>query len=125
MAAGCEVLVCRPSDSLSSGERAGVRGLGGSCDVTIPALLDELGRRRMTNVVVEGGGQLLGALFDAGAIDEVHVFIAPKIIGGSQAPTAMAGLGLEKIAAAHIVDVDIQHIGDELYIRGPIKTRNY
>ena len=55
------------------------RAAGGSC-------LDELGRRRMTNVLVEGGSQLLGSLFDAGEIDEVHVFIAPKLIGGPAAP---------------------------------------
>ena len=46
-------------------------------------LLDELGRRQMTNVLVEGGGQLLGSLLDAGQIDEVHAFIAPKLIGGT------------------------------------------
>jgi diaminohydroxyphosphoribosylaminopyrimidine deaminase/5-amino-6-(5-phosphoribosylamino)uracil reductase len=123
IAAGCEVVICRPAGSLSLGERAGVRGLGGSCDVALAALLDELGRRRMTNVLVEGGSQLLGALFDAGAIDEVHIFIAPKIIGGSQAPTAIAGSGLEKIdAAVRLVDPEIQHVGDDLYIRG--RTRH-
>lgn len=109
-AAGCEVVVCRSSEAFDK-------------SVSVPALLDELGRRRMTNVLVEGGSGLLGALFDAGAIDEVDVFIAPKIIGGSQAPTALAGTGLEKIAAAaRIVDMDIQHIGDDLYVRG--RTKN-
>ncbi len=41
-------------------------------------LLKELGRRRMTNVLVEGGGTLLGALFDARLVDEIHVFVAPR-----------------------------------------------
>ena len=108
-AAGCEVIICRPTDASSN-------------SVSIPALLDELGRRRMTNILVEGGGRLLGALFDARAIDEVHVFIAPKLIGGAQAPTALAGVGLEKIAAAVNLDrLKIQHVGDDFYIHGETK----
>jgi diaminohydroxyphosphoribosylaminopyrimidine deaminase/5-amino-6-(5-phosphoribosylamino)uracil reductase len=109
-AAGCEVVVCRSTDV--SGK-----------SVSIPALLDELGRRRMTNVLIEGGSQLLGALLDAGAIDEVHIFMAPKLIGGHQARTPLAGLGLEKIATALTLDdLEIQHIGDDLYVRGRIKN---
>src|SRR5690606_32147686 len=65
-------------------------------------LLDELGRRRMTNVLVEGGGQALGALFDAKAIDEVHVFIAPKLIGGS-ARAPLAGVGLPTMSHAAVL----------------------
>ncbi len=107
-AAGCEVL------PLPLGE-----GRGEGAAVSIPALLDELGRRRMTNVLVEGGSKLLGALFDAVAIDEVHVFIAPKLIGGAGAPSPIAGMGLEKIAAAISVDdIEIRHVGDGIYIHG-------
>ena len=51
----------------------------------LESLLDELGKRRMTNVLVEGGGRLLGSLFDARLVDEVHVFIAPKLVGGEVA----------------------------------------
>jgi len=57
-------------------------------------LLDELGRRQVTNILVEGGGELLGELFDARLIDEVHVFIAPKLCGGQSAPEpGSAGVG--------------------------------
>ena len=85
------------------------------------ALLDELGRLRMTNVLVEGGGELLGSLFDAHAIDEVHVFISPKLVGGSHAPTPIGGTGLEKIAAAlKLTDVTTRHAGDDIYLSGRI-----
>ena len=73
--AGCELLTCSgasPADRLRE-------------------LLLELGRRQMTNVLVEGGGKLLGSLFDAGLVDEVHVFVAPKLVGGQAAPTPLAG----------------------------------
>ena len=64
----------------------------------VSALLQELGRRRMTNILVEGGSQVLGSFLDAGAIDEVHVFIAPRLVGGSEAKTAIGGRGVERLA---------------------------
>jgi diaminohydroxyphosphoribosylaminopyrimidine deaminase/5-amino-6-(5-phosphoribosylamino)uracil reductase len=69
--------------------------------VDVHALLEELGRRRTTNILVEGGAAVLGSFRDAGAIDEVHVFIAPRLAGGAAAKTAMAGQG-------------VRHIGDAL-----------
>ena len=59
----------------------------------MPGLLAELGRRRMTNVLVEGGGGLLGSFHDGGFLDEVHVYIAPKIIGGDGALSPLGGRG--------------------------------
>ncbi|MDA7950352.1 MAG: bifunctional diaminohydroxyphosphoribosylaminopyrimidine deaminase/5-amino-6-(5-phosphoribosylamino)uracil reductase RibD [Pirellulaceae bacterium] len=60
-------------------------------------LLKELARKKMTNLLVEGGGQLLGNLFDLGQVDEVHVFVGPKIFGSSLAPSPVAGIGVEKV----------------------------
>ncbi len=85
-------------------------------------LLDELGRRRMTNVLVEGGGQLLGSLFDAGEIDEVHVFIAPKLAGGQDAVTPVGGLGVEQMSQARQLPVPIvERLGDDVYWHGRIQ----
>src|SRR5208337_754462 len=66
----------------------------------IPALLDELGRRRLTNILVEGGSEVLGSFLDADAIDEVHVFIAPRLVGGTGARTPIGGRGVERIAGS-------------------------
>jgi diaminohydroxyphosphoribosylaminopyrimidine deaminase/5-amino-6-(5-phosphoribosylamino)uracil reductase len=63
-------------------------------------LLDELGRRRLTNVLAEGGAAVHGSFLDAGAIDEVHVFIAPRLAGGAAAKTAVGGHGIERMADA-------------------------
>jgi diaminohydroxyphosphoribosylaminopyrimidine deaminase/5-amino-6-(5-phosphoribosylamino)uracil reductase len=102
-AAGCEVLPC-PGES----------------DVQrLEALLFELGRRRMTNVLVEGGGVLLGALFDGRLIDEVHVFIAPRLLGGRAAPSPLAGLGLAKIEqACRLSDVQVREVEGDVYVQG-------
>ena len=84
--AGCEVFVCE----------------GDNHAARLDALLAELGRRRLTNVLVEGGGRLLGTLLDAREIDEVHVFIAPKLIGGASAATAVAGPGIAEVVGGPV-----------------------
>jgi diaminohydroxyphosphoribosylaminopyrimidine deaminase/5-amino-6-(5-phosphoribosylamino)uracil reductase len=61
--------------------------------VNMRALVRELGRRQVTSVLVEGGGGLLGALFDAGLVDRIAFFVAPKIIGGTAARPAVEGRG--------------------------------
>ena len=82
-------------------------------------LLDELGRRKMTNVLVEGGSRLLGSLFDARAIDEVHVFIAPKLCGGQAANTPIAGDGIDRMADALLLeDPQAKYVGPDLYLSG-------
>ena len=98
------------------------------CDVSgddaasrLASLLDELGRREMTNLLVEGGGRLLGSLFDHRAIDEVHAFVRAKLIGGADAPSPIAGTGLERIADACRIDPPTyQIIGGDVYIHGRI-----
>jgi diaminohydroxyphosphoribosylaminopyrimidine deaminase/5-amino-6-(5-phosphoribosylamino)uracil reductase len=85
----------------------------------LPALLSELGRRRMTNLLVEGGSSVLGSFLDAGAIDEVHVFIAPRLAGGAEARTPIAGRGVECIAdALALRDWQIEQIEGDVYLRG-------
>lgn len=72
--------------------RAGTDGLA------LNALLDDLGRRQMTNVLVEGGGTLLGRIFDQRLADEVHIYVAPTIIGGAATLHAVAGEGAARVA---------------------------
>ncbi len=59
----------------------------------------------VTNLLVEGGAELLGSLFDLKQIDQCEVFIAPKLVGGQAAPSPIAGLGLEKITDGARVDL--------------------
>jgi diaminohydroxyphosphoribosylaminopyrimidine deaminase/5-amino-6-(5-phosphoribosylamino)uracil reductase len=62
--------------------------------------LHRLGQRRMTNVLVEGGGQVLGDLLDQGLADEAYVFVAPTLIGGADAVSACPGLGVARVLEA-------------------------
>jgi len=85
----------------------------------VTAVLQELGKKRMTNVLVEGGAEVLGSFRDAGEIDEVHVFIAPRLAGGRDAKAALGGEGVAKIAdALRLTQWTCERIGDDLYCRG-------
>ncbi len=62
------------------------------------ALLSALFERDIHSAMIEGGGELLGAFFDAGLIDELHLFIAPIVIGGGK--PAFGGDGVRALADA-------------------------
>ena len=82
-------------------------------------LLERLGSLKMTNILVEGGSQLFGTLLDARQIDEVHVFIAPKLFGGEKAPSPIAGAGIGDVSAAlRLENTKIQTLGEDFYIHG-------
>ena len=63
-------------------------------------VLKELGSRSIQSVLVEGGSTVAGAFMDAGLVNKVTFFIAPKIVGGTDAPTAVGGRGVEKMSEA-------------------------
>lgn len=92
-------------------------GREGSVD--LEELLRRLGRCGITSVLVEGGGVLLGSLFDAGLVDKVIAFIAPVIIGGTEARTAVAGGGIEKmLEACRLERVRTENIGTDIMVTG-------
>lgn len=88
----------------------------------LASLLDELGKRQMTNVMVEGGAGALGAFHDADLLDELHVFLAPQLVGGRDAPAPLGGIGVERIAdATSLRRLTVVRLEDDLYISGRIK----
>jgi diaminohydroxyphosphoribosylaminopyrimidine deaminase/5-amino-6-(5-phosphoribosylamino)uracil reductase len=107
--AGCEVFVC----------------VGETHSARLESLLDELGRRRMTNVLVEGGGRLFGTLLDARLIDEVHAFIAPKLLGGAAALTPLAGEGIARMSDALLLDDPlVRQLGSDVYVSGRLHNND-
>jgi diaminohydroxyphosphoribosylaminopyrimidine deaminase/5-amino-6-(5-phosphoribosylamino)uracil reductase len=87
-------------------------------------VLEELGRRSIQSVLVEGGGGVAGAFIDADLVDKVTFFVAPVIVGGRDAPTAVAGLGVERMAdALRLEDVEITQRGADVEITGYPRRR--
>lgn len=82
------------------------------------ALLDELGARGLNAVMIEGGGDVLGAFFDARLVDEVWAFIAPVIIGGP-AKAPVGGDGAATLAdALRLADVTTEVLDGDILMRG-------
>ncbi len=104
--AGCEVLVQEEPDPLERWDQ----------------LLQELGRRRMTNVLVEGGARVLGQLLAAGQVDEVHLFLATKLLGGqAPSPQSLDLPGADTIQQAlHLEPPQVQVLGGDVYLQARV-----
>jgi diaminohydroxyphosphoribosylaminopyrimidine deaminase/5-amino-6-(5-phosphoribosylamino)uracil reductase len=92
----------------------------------LQCVMEELGRRLLQGVLVEGGATVAGNLLDAGLVNKVSFFIAPIIIGGRDAPNAIVGGGAETIAGAlQLEDVEIEQHGRDFEITGyPMKSKD-
>lgn len=91
--------------------------------VDIELLLQDLGQRGTNEVLVEGGGRILGAFFDAGLVDRVAAFIAPVVIGGSTAPGPVGGAGVERVAEAwRLEKLRTRVLGKDLLMEGTVST---
>lgn len=85
-------------------------------------ILTGLADRDISSVFTEGGSQLLGTLFDQRLVDRVYAFVSPKIVGGQQAPSAVAGRGIAQMGEAmglERVSIDIIE-GREVLISGDV-----
>ena len=92
--------------------------------VDINDLMTQLGAQGIDSLLLEGGGTLNEAFLEAGCVDEVWAFIAPKIIGGSEAKTPVAGKGIDRMCdAIKLQDIDIQNINGDILIKGKICSR--
>lgn len=83
-----------PGDRLDAlRERAATVIVAGDDRVDLPAAFDELDTRGVSDLLVEGGGELVFSLFEAGLVDELSVFVGGVVIGGRDAPTLADGEG--------------------------------
>jgi len=90
--------------------------------VDLEGLLKALGEREITSVLVEGGEALLGSLFDHRLVDKVIAFIAPIIIGGKEAKTAVGGNGVDKVVDSMGLErVRVEKLGEDLMVSGYVK----
>lgn len=66
----------------------------------VSEMLQQLGQQQMTNLMLEGGAELLASFFEADQIDECHVYLGPKLFGGKAAKGPIGGVGIEQLADA-------------------------
>ena len=117
------VLAAAPQQRVTalSGTGAEVIKVGASMDgrVDLTEVLAELGRRDVISLLVEAGGTVQGSLFDEGLVDKVYAFIAPLIVGGSEAASPVEGSGVARMADAWRLDrVRVQQVGDDWLMVG-------
>lgn len=92
--------------------------------IDLSFVLSELGRRCLTNVMVEAGGTLNSAFLFGNYVDKVVMFIAPKIIGGSGAPGPYGGSGCELLSGAvELEALVVRQLGGDLMVEGFVKRR--
>ena len=90
--------------------------------VNLRDMMKKLARLKITNILVEGGGALIGSLFDEGLVDKVLFFISPKIIGGKEAISSVMGKGVAHLDKAFkLKDVCLRRIGEDFLVEGYIR----
>lgn len=123
-----------PPDRIQALEQKGVEVIAGSAEgsaeasaegsvagdaVDLKRALRTLRQRGVRRLLVEGGGKLVGRLFDEELLDQCEAILAPKLIGGAEAPGPMAGRGLAEMEAAiPLEDHYTRGLGDCLLLGG-------
>ena len=85
----------------------------------LAGVLDELKKREIQSVLVEGGTEVAGGFCDARLVDKLSFIAAPLIIGGREAPTAIGGAGADTLAEAlRLENITVTQLGDDIEITG-------
>lgn len=109
------------TDALESAGADVIVATGGNEPARARSALDQLGERGVTAILLEGGPHLAGAFLDAGEIDEIRLFLAPVIMGGS-ARDPLEGQGAEKIGEAlRALSLDCDRIGEDVLVRARLR----
>jgi diaminohydroxyphosphoribosylaminopyrimidine deaminase / 5-amino-6-(5-phosphoribosylamino)uracil reductase len=106
-------------------EVAGVQVLvatGENEPARVRSALEQLGSLGVASVLLEGGPHLAGAFLDAGEIDELRLFLAPLLLGGSSARDPLEGMGVERISeAVRALTFECDRVGDDLLISARLR----
>ena len=86
------------------------------------SLMEQLGAMKITSVLVEGGGSVNFSLLQAGLVDRVYAFIAPKLVGGRDALTPVEGEGFQELArAVELENIQLRQLGSDVLLTGIVK----
>lgn len=89
--------------------------------VALTEVMTDLAERGINDVLIEGGASVFGDFFDQGLADDLKVFIAPKLVGGCDAPGPVGGPGVQAMADAWQLErVRISQLGSDLLVEGHV-----
>ncbi|MFH1888622.1 MAG: bifunctional diaminohydroxyphosphoribosylaminopyrimidine deaminase/5-amino-6-(5-phosphoribosylamino)uracil reductase RibD [Candidatus Omnitrophota bacterium] len=92
-----------------------------SGQINLRDMMKKLAQLEITSILVEGGGTLIGGLFDEGLVDKVLFFVSPKIIGGKDAISSVMGKGVARIDKAFkLKEVGFRRMGEDFLIEGHV-----
>jgi diaminohydroxyphosphoribosylaminopyrimidine deaminase/5-amino-6-(5-phosphoribosylamino)uracil reductase len=97
-----------------------LRAPGADGRVDVRALLAHLAEREVRGVLVEGGGEVAASFLDAGAVDRVAVFVAPRLLGGRAAPGPIGGAGRALEDAIRLERLSVRDVGGDLLIEADV-----
>ena len=104
--AGCEILQVPSFDNQTD----------------LRALMTELGTRQIDGLLLEGGAALQGSALRAGIVKKLYAYIAPKLFGGSEAKSAVGGMGVNSPEEAFIlINREITVLGDDILLQYSLK----
>jgi diaminohydroxyphosphoribosylaminopyrimidine deaminase/5-amino-6-(5-phosphoribosylamino)uracil reductase len=92
--------------------------------IDIKGMLKKLASMEITNILIEGGGTLVGSFFDEDLVDKILFFNSPKIIGGKDAISSIMGKGISRIDKAFkLKNIKLRHFGEDLLIEGYVNEQ--
>lgn len=113
------------SGALKQLRAGGVEVVTQGSGLDLASVLEDVGKRSIQSLLVEGGPSLAALLLEAGLINKVTFFVAPMIIGGQDGPSAIAGAGAEKLAdAIRLQNVEVRQHGPDVEITGYPKNKD-
>lgn len=114
--------VAVPDDRTFEGADFVLRIPPGDGGLDMRLLMRELAAREVTSVLIEGGGTTLASAFNAGVVDKLMFFIAPKIVGGRDAVTAVEGEGAARMNdALPLENMRATPVGEDILIEAYVK----
>jgi diaminohydroxyphosphoribosylaminopyrimidine deaminase/5-amino-6-(5-phosphoribosylamino)uracil reductase len=112
----------RATDGLEAAGADVIVATGENEPARVKNALVQLGNSGVTSILLEGGPHLAGAFLDAGEVDEIRLFLAPVVVGGSAARDPLEGTGAERIAdAVRALSLETEQIGDDLLITARLR----
>lgn len=94
--------------------------------IDLDQLMEQLGKEKIDSILLEGGGTLNWAALNAGIVQKIQAYIAPKIFGGTTAKTPVEGIGVEVPDQAFLIkNRTIRLLGEDLLVEGDVERNVY